>query len=92
MTVANDSPSANDPSDVKAAESGWVYDPFPGPGLDVWRYGTERPCYLEGQYITFEADYSQINLDHQRDYPKSICMLGVMGNFIVDEEPVVTVE
>ena len=56
MTVANDSPLANDPSDVKAAESGWVYDPFPG--LDVWRYGTERPCNLEGQYITFEADYS----------------------------------
>ena len=53
----------------------------------MWRYGTERSCALEGQYITFEADFSL----ETTPYEKAICIVGVMGNFI-EEETDVTVE
>ena len=41
----------------------------------------ERTCNLEGQYITFEADFSE----EATPYEKSICIIGVMGSFC-DEE------
>ena len=64
-----------------SAESGWVYDTVPNPDDYVWRYGTERSCDLKGKYITFEADFSS----EASNYEKTICIIGVMGNFC-DEE------
>ena len=66
-------------------ESGWIDDPWRGP--NVWRYGTERPCNLEGRYVHIVADYSD---PLTRPTEIAICTVGVMGNYIVEEETSVT--
>ena len=41
---------------------------------NLWNYGAEIWCNLEGQYVTMVAD-----LAHLSTYEMSICSLGVMG-------------
>ena len=74
MTLANDG----------SAESGWVNDPYHN--VDVWRYGTERACRLDGQYVTIVADFS----GEAGSYEKALCALGVFGNYL--EEAIVNIE
>ena len=64
MTIENDD----------SLQSGWIYDPKPRE--DVWRYGTERPCNLVGQYVTIFADYSSFTTS----YEIALCQWGVMGS------------
>ena len=66
MTIANDG----------SAESGWYYD-GDFKNATLWRFGTERPCSLVGEYVTIVADYSS----EAPPYEKSICTFGVMGTF-----------
>ena len=74
MTLANDG----------SPESGWGNDPWKG---NVWRYGTERACSLEGQYVTFVADFSS---EAASSYEKALCTLGVFGQYL--EEVIVNIE
>ena len=43
---------------------------------ELWNYGIEIWCNLEGQYVTFVADLAHLSGE---DYEMSICSLGVMG-------------
>ena len=43
---------------------------------NLWNYGAEIWCNLEGQYITMVADLAHLN---SQTYEMSICSLGVMG-------------
>ena len=72
MTIANDGSS----------ESGWVHDPYPN--RDVWRYGTERPCNLNGRYVSILADYSTVSTP----YEIALCQFAVLG----EETPIVEEE
>ena len=52
----------------------------------MWRYGTERACRLDGQYVTIVADFS----GEAASYEKALCALGVFGNYL--EEVIVIIE
>ena len=43
---------------------------------DLWNYGIEIWCNLEGQYVTMVADLAHLS---GQVYEMSICSLGVMG-------------
>ena len=43
---------------------------------DLWNYGIEIWCNLEGQYVTMVADLAHLT---GSVYEMSICSLGVMG-------------
>lgn len=46
-------------------------------GKDLWNFGKEVWCNLEGQFVTIVADLGALeNLD---SYEMSICSIGVMG-------------
>ena len=44
--------------------------------VEMWNYGAEIWCNLEGQYTTIVADLTDLS---GQDYEMSICNLGVMG-------------
>ena len=52
---------------------GWYYDERVG--RDVWTYGIEVWCNLEGQYVHIVADLSHLS----GSYTMSLCSVGVMG-------------
>ena len=43
---------------------------------DLWNYGIELWCNLEGQYVTLVADLAHLT---GQTYQMSICSLGVIG-------------
>ena len=43
---------------------------------DLWNYGLEKWCNMEGQYMTLVFDLSHFA---EKSYEMSICSLGVMG-------------
>ena len=43
---------------------------------DLWNYGIEIWCNLEGQFVTLVANLAHLNGE---SYEMSICSLGVMG-------------
>ena len=43
---------------------------------DLWNYGLEKWCNMEGQYMTLVFDLSHLRGE---SYEMSICSLGVMG-------------
>ena len=51
-----------------------IADGAPSDGM-VWRYGTERPCNLEGRYVTIFADYSEV----PTPFEIALCQWGIMG-------------
>ena len=52
---------------------GWYYDERAE--KDVWTYGIEVWCNLEGQYVHIVADLSHLS----GSYTMSLCSVGVMG-------------
>ena len=44
---------------------------------DMWNYGVETWCNLEGQYVFIVADLN--NLSSEGSYEQTICSLGIMG-------------
>ena len=47
-----------------------------GSDVQMWNYGAEIWCNLEGQYTTIVADLTDLS---GQAYEMSICNLGVMG-------------
>ena len=43
---------------------------------DLWNYGIEKWCNMEGQYMTVVADLAHLR---GQTYEMSICSIGVMG-------------
>lgn len=43
---------------------------------DLWNYGIEKWCNMDGQYMTLVSDLTHLK---GQDYEMSICSLGVMG-------------
>ena len=68
---------------------GWYYDERTAnahtPG-DVWTYGIEVWCNLEGQYVHIVADLSHLMLTYT-SYTMSLCSVGIMGASFVRDEP-----
>ena len=51
---------------------------------NLWNYGAEIWCNLEGQYVTMVADLADLT---GQVYEMSICSLGVMGaEYVRDSE------
>ena len=50
---------------------------------NVWTYGIEVWCNLEGQYVHIVADLSHLS----GDYKMSLCSVGIMGASFVRDEP-----
>ena len=54
---------------------------------DVWIYGIEKWCNMEGRYMFIVADLSQIK-DNLPKYKMSLCALGIMGTkYVRDTSP-----
>ena len=60
---------------------GWYWDVRLG--SDVWTYGIEVWCNLEGQYVHIVADLSHLG----GSYTMSLCSVGIMGASFVRDEP-----
>ena len=58
-----------------------------GSNEQMWNYGIEIWCNLEGQYTTIVADLTELS---GQTYEMSICNLGVMGTEYVRENYVLT--
>ena len=69
---------------------GWYNDERSEPGGrtpgDVWTYGIEVWCNLEGQYVHIVADLSHLG----GGYTMSLCSIGIMGASLVRDEPLPT--
>ena len=53
---------------------------------DVWTYGTEAWCNLEGQYVHIVAELSHL-MPTYPSYTMSLCSVGIMGASFVRNEP-----
>ena len=60
---------------------GWYYDQRHT--CNVWTYGIEVWCNLEGQYVHIVADLSHLS----GSYTMSLCSVGIMGASLVRDEP-----
>ena len=56
---------------------------------DLWNYGVETWCNMEGQYVTIVADLADLS---GHAYEMTICSLGIMGVEYVRATPAPTSE
>ena len=75
-----------DPSNPNDPDYTSVYSSWSGTG-NMWSFGLEAWCNMEGRYLHFEAKYAHILT---KDATVSICTLGVMGTKYVRDTPVPT--
>ena len=54
---------------------------------DMWNYGVEAWCNMEGQYVTIVADLANLS---GKPYLMTICSLGIMGVEYVRQTPIPT--
>ena len=69
-----------------SGSDGWYWDErveYHTPG-DVWTYGIEVWCNLEGQYVHIVADLSHL----VPPYTMSLCSVGIMGTSFERIKPV----
>ena len=50
---------------------------------DIWNYGKEAWCNLEGRYLHIIADLSHIA---EEDYNLNVCSVGIMGTQYVRDQ------
>ena len=76
-----------------SGQDGWYDDPL-YPDQDVWGYGLEKFCNMEGMYIHIVMDLTKLAQSQDTvDYFMSTCSLGLMGTrYVRDAELPATVE
>ena len=70
-----------------AGSDGWYHDKRTANGRvaeDVWTFGIEKWCNMEGQYVHIIADLSHLA---NTPYIMSLCSVGIMGTSFERNEP-----
>ena len=65
---------------IDSGENGWYADERAG--QDVWTYGAEAWCNLEGQYLSIVSNLGGLATPYQM----SLCSVGIMGTSYIRNE------